>query len=148
MTELEIEELKRNIDESDSCKEEERRADNTGINLGEVIILTAQEAEEEIGYLEEEEVAIIEQIPDVLVRIQKLKLPALRDVPEKKLLEETPEVDKVVCKFKTNNITKTSELFYAGAVVVTNRLGVTINKAAERKEVMWKRLQNKSVSQT
>ena len=41
MTELEIEELKRNIDESDSCKEEERRADNTGINLGEVIILTA-----------------------------------------------------------------------------------------------------------
>ena len=148
MTELEIEELKRNIDESDSCKEEERRADNTGINLGEVIILTAQEAEEEIGYLEEEEVAIIEQIPDVLVRIQKLKLPALRDVPEKKLLEETPEVDKVVCKFKTNNITKTSELFYAGAVVVTNRLGVTINKAAERKEAMWKRLQNKSVSQT
>ena len=148
MTELEIEELKRNIDESDSCKEEERRADNTGINLGEVIILTAQEAEEEIGYLEEEEVAIIEQIPDVLVRIQKLKLPALRDVPEKKLLEETPEVDKVVCKFKTNNITKTSELFYAGAVAVTNRLGVTINKAAERKEAMWKRLQNKSVSQT
>ena len=148
MTELEIEELKRNIDESDSCKEEERRADNTGINLGEVIILTAQEAEEEIGYLEEEEVAIIEQIPDVLVRIQKLKLPALRDVPEKKLLEETPEVDKVVCKFKTNNITKTSELFYAGAVVVTNRLGVTINKAAERKEAMWKKLQNKSVSQT
>ena len=147
MTELEIEELKRNIDESDSCKEEERRADNTGINLGEVIILTAQEAEEEIGYLEEEEVAIIEQIPDVLVRIQKLKLPALRDVPEKKLLEETPEVDKVVCKFKTN-ITKTSELFYAGGVVVTNRLGVTINKAAERKEAMWKRLQNKSVSQT
>ena len=147
MTELEIEELKRNIDESDSCKEEERRADNTGINLGEVIILTAQEAEEEIGYLEEEEVAIIEQIPDVLVRIQKLKLPARRDVPEKKLLEETPEVDKVVCKFKTN-ITKTSELFYAGAVVVTNRLGVTINKAAERKEAMWKRLQNKSVSQT
>ena len=148
MTELEIEELKRNIDESDSCKEEERRADNTCINLGEVIILTAQEAEEEIGYLEEEEVAITEQIPDVLVRIQKLKLPALRDVPEKKLLEETPEVDKVVCKFKTNNITKTSELFYAGAVVVTNRLGVTINKAAERKEAMWKKLQNKSVSQT
>ena len=82
----------------------------------------------------------------MLVRIQKLKLPALKDVPEKKLLEETPEVDKVVCKFKTN-ITKTSELF-AGAVVVTNRLGVTINKAAERKDAMWKRLQNKSVSQT
>ena len=31
------------------------------------------------------------------------------------------------------NITKTNELFDAGAVVVTNRLEVKINKAAERK---------------
>ena len=35
MTELEIEELERNIAENDTCKEEERRADNTGNNLGE-----------------------------------------------------------------------------------------------------------------
>ena len=41
-------------------------------------------------------------------------------------------------------ITKTNELFYAGAAVVTNRLGVNINRAAERKEPLWrKRLQNK-----
>ena len=37
----------------------------------------------------------------------------------------------------------TNELFYAGAVVVTNRLGVKIDKVAGRKEPMWKRLQNK-----
>ena len=49
-----------------------------------------------------------------------------------------------MCKFKTHSITKTNQLFYAGAVVVTNRLGVKINKAAERKEPMWKRrLRNK-----
>ena len=62
------------------------------------------------------------------------------------MLEETAKVDKVLCKFKTHSITKTNELFYAGAVVVTNRLGVKINKAAERRETMWKRrrrLQNK-----
>ena len=35
MTELEIEELERNIAEKDTCKEEERRAVNTGNNLGE-----------------------------------------------------------------------------------------------------------------
>ena len=36
------------------------------------------------------------------------------------------------------------ELFYAGAAVVTNRLGVKIDKAAWRKEPKWKRrLQNK-----
>ena len=47
-------------------------------------------------------------------------------------------------KFKTRCITKTNELFYAEAVVVTNRLGVKIDKVAGRKEPMWKRrLQNK-----
>ena len=47
-------------------------------------------------------------------------------------------------RFKTHSITKTNELFYAGAFVVTNRLGVKIDKVAERKEPIWKRrLQNK-----
>ena len=47
-------------------------------------------------------------------------------------------------KFKKHSITKTNELFYAGAVVVTNRLGVKVDKVAGRKELMWKRrLQNK-----
>ena len=39
-----------------------------------------------------------------------------------------------MCKFKTHSITKTNELFYAGAVVVTNRLEVKINKAAGSRE--------------
>ena len=48
-----------------------------------------------------------------------------------------------MCKFKIHNIRKTNELFYVGALVVTNRLGVKINKAAERKEPLWRRrLQN------
>ena len=59
-------------------------------------------------------------------------------------LEETAQVDKVSCKFKTHNITKTNELFYAGAVVATNWLGVYINLAAVRKEPLCRRkLQNK-----
>ena len=62
----------------------------------------------------------------------------------KKFLEETAKVDKVLSKFKTHSITKTNELFYAGAFVVTNRLGVKIGKVAGRKEPMWKRrVQNK-----
>ena len=102
-----------------------------------------EEADEEISNLKEEEVAIIKEIAEVLDRTQKDKLSALRDVPKKKLLEETGKVDKVFCKFKTHIITKTNELFYAGAVI-TNRSGVKINKAAERKEPMWsRRLQNK-----
>ena len=77
-------------------------------------------------------------------RGRKDKLPALRNVPKKKLLEETAKVDKVLSKFKTHSIIKTNELFYAGAVVVTNRFGVKIDKVAWRKQPMWKRsLQNK-----
>ena len=146
MTELEIKELERNLAESESNKEEKRSAEDTCSNLGEEVkdILTTLEADEEIGNLEEEEVAIIEEIAGLLERRQKDKLPALRDMPRKKLLGETAVVDKVLCKIKTHNITKTNELFHAGAVVVTNRLGVMIKKAAETKEPRWRwRLQNK-----
>ena len=60
------------------------------------------------------------------------------------MLEETVKLDKVLSKSKTHSITKTNELFYAGAAVVINRLGVKINKAAGKKEPMWRRrLQNK-----
>ena len=136
MTELKLKELERNLAENYNFKEEGRRADDADSNLGEEVryILTALEADEEIGNLEEEEVAIIEEIAKVLERRQKDNSPALTDIPKKKLLEETTKVDKVLCKFKTLSITKTNELFYARAVVVTNRLGVKINKAAERKK--------------
>ena len=40
-------------------------------------------------------------------------------------------------KFKTHSITKTNELLYVGAVVITNRLRVKIDKVAGRKEPMW-----------
>ena len=47
-------------------------------------------------------------------------------------------------ELKTHSITKTNESFHAGTVVIRNRLGVMINKEAERKEPVWKkRLQNK-----
>ena len=84
------------------------------------------------------------EIGKVIERGRKDNLKALRNVPKTKLLEETVKVDKVLSKFKTHSITKTNELFYAGAFVVTNRLGVKIDKVGGRKEPMWKRrLQNK-----
>ena len=96
MTELGIEKLERNLAENDSYKEKGKSTDDTDSNLGEEVrdIVTALEVDEEIGNLEEEEVAIIEEIAEVLERRQKDKLPALRDIPKKKLLEETAKVDK------------------------------------------------------
>ena len=106
--------------------------------------LLEMRAEEQADSLNEKEVAIVMGIAKVIERGKKDKLTALRNVKKKKLLEETAKVDKVLSRFKTHSITKTNELFYAGAFVVTNRLGVKIDKVAGRKEPMWKRrLQNK-----
>ena len=102
-------------------------------------------AEEPPDSLDEEEVTIVTEVAEVIERGRKDKLPALRNVPKKKLLEETAKVYKVLSKFKTHNSTETNELFYAGAGVVTNRLGVKIDKVVWRKESVWKRrLQNKT----
>ena len=146
MTESEIEELERKVTWSDIVTVEEARSvealpDHVGENVRNV--LPEMGAEEQTS-LEEEEVAIVMEVAEVIERGRKDKLPVLRNVPKKKSLEETAKVDKVLSKFKTHSITKTNELFYAGAVVATNRLGVKIDKVAWRKEPMWKRrLQNK-----
>ena len=75
-----------------------KNADDTGNNLGQEVrdILTVLKADKEIVNLEEEEVAIIEEIAEVLERRQKDKLPAVRNVPKEKLLGETAKVDKVL----------------------------------------------------
>ena len=147
MTELEIEEPERKVTGSDSVIVEEARSvealpDQVGEDVRNVLLEMG--AQKQADSLDEEEVAIVIEIAEVIERGRKDKLPALRTVPKKKLLEETAEVDKVLSKFKTHSITNTNELFYAGAFVVTNRLGVKIDKVAGRKEPMRKRrLQNK-----
>ena len=147
MTELEIEELERKVTESDSViVAEARSVESLPNQVGEDVsnVLPEMGAEEQADSIEEEEVAIVMEIADSIERGRKDKLAALRNVPKNKLLEETGKVDKVLGKFKTHSITKTNELFYAGAFVITNRLGVKIDKVAGRKEPMWKRrLQNK-----
>ena len=59
-------------------------------------VLTQMEAEEQVDSLDEEEVAIDMEISEVIERGSEDKLPALRNVPKKKLLEETAKVDKVL----------------------------------------------------
>ena len=147
MTDLEIEELERKVTGSESViVEEARSVEALPDHVGEDVrnVLPEMGAEEQTDSFDEEQVAIVMEIAEVIEKGRKDKLPALRNVPKKKLLKETVKVDKVLTKFKTYSITKTNELFFAGAVVVTNRLGVKIEKTAGRKEPMWKRrLQNK-----
>ena len=103
MTESEIKKkLERNLAENDSYKEEERSADDTFNNLGEEVgdIFIGLEVDEGFENFEEEEVAFIEEIVEMLERRKKDRLPALRDISKKKLLGETAKVDKVFHKFK------------------------------------------------
>ena len=147
MTESEIEELERKVTGSDNVIVEEARSvealpDHAGEDVRNV--LPEIGAEEQTDSLDEEKVANVMEIAEVIERGRKDKFPALRNVPKKKLLEETAMVDRVLSKFKTHSFTKTSELFCAGAVVVTNSFGVKIDKVTWRKEIIRKRrLQNK-----
>ena len=147
MIELEIEDVERKLTGSDSVIAAEARSSEALPNqVGEDRrdVMLEMGAEEQAGSLDEEEGAIVMEVVEVIEKGRKNKLPALRNVPKKKLLEETAKVDKVLSKFKIHSITKTNELFYVGAFVLTNRLGVKIDKVAGRKEPMWKRrLQNK-----
>ena len=139
MTELAIEELEKKVTGSNSIiVKESRSVEALPSHVGEDArnVLPEMGAEEQTDSLDEEEVAIVMEIAEVIEKGRKDKLPALRNVSKKKLLEETAKVDKVLSKFATHSITKTKELFHAGAVVVTNRLGVKIDKLAGRKEPM------------
>ena len=92
MTELEIEELERKVTGSDSViVEEAKSVEALPDHVGEVMrnVLPQMGAEEQADILDEEEVAIVMEIAEVIERGRKDKLSAIRNVPKKKLLEET-----------------------------------------------------------
>ena len=99
MTELDIEELERKVTGSDSVIVEEARSvealpDHAGEDVRNA--LPEMGAEEQAHSLDEEKVAIIPDIAEVIDRGRKDSLPVLRNVPKTKLLEESTKVDKVV----------------------------------------------------
>ena len=56
-------------------------------------VLPEMGTEEQADSLDEEEVATVMEIAEVIERGRKDRPPALRNVPNKKLLEETAKVD-------------------------------------------------------
>ena len=107
MTELEIEELERKVTESESVIVAEARsveALSDHAEEGVRNVLPKMGAEEEADSLDEEEIAIVVETAEVIERGKKHKLPALRNVPKKKLLEETAKIDKVLNKFLGKHI--------------------------------------------
>ena len=92
MTESEIEELGREVTGSDSVIiEEARNVEALSDHVGEDVrnVLLEMGAEEQADSPDEEEIAIVMKIAEVIESGRKDRLPALRNVPKKKLLEET-----------------------------------------------------------
>ena len=92
MTELEIEELERKLNGSDSIIVEEARgvdalSDHVEVDVRNVF--PEMGAEDQADILDEEEVNIVMEIVEVMQRGRKDRLPALKNVSKKKLLEET-----------------------------------------------------------
>ena len=88
MTELEIEELERKVTGSNSViVEEARSVEALPDHVGEDVrnILPEMGAEEQGDSLDEEDVAIVMEIAEVIERGRKDRLPALRNVLKKKL---------------------------------------------------------------
>ena len=103
MTELEIDELERKVTGSDSVKVEEGRGvEALPDDLGEDVrnVLLEMGAEEQADSLDEEEVAIVIEIAEVIERGREDSLSALRNVLKKTLLEETSKVNKVLVSLK------------------------------------------------
>ena len=70
----------------------------------------------------------------------------LRGIEKYRLLEATRKVDDVMNKIEVGNITKLNDLVYAGAVVVTEMLGVK-NRKSKGIEPWWKRRMEAQVKQ-
>ena len=107
MTELEIEELGRKVTGSDSVIVEEARSvqalpDHVGEDVRNV--LPEMGAEEQADSLDEEEVAIVIEIAEVIDRGRKDKLPALKPVPKRKL----PSQQILVPRTSPSNVFRTS----------------------------------------
>ena len=95
MTELAIEELERKVTGNDSVIVGGARRGEAFPDHGENMrnVLSEMRAEEQADSLDKKEVVIVMEIVEVIERGRKDKLTTLRNVPKKKLLEETAKVD-------------------------------------------------------
>ena len=78
-----------------------------------------------------EEMTILEKMRNVLSKETRERLPPLMETKKHRLLEATRKVDKVMNKIEVGSITELNDLVYAGAIMVTEMLGVKTRKVQE-----------------
>ena len=93
-----------------------------------------------------EDMTILEKMHIVLSKETREILPPLRGVEKHRLLEATRKVDKVMNKIELRNITELNDLVYAGAVAVTEMLGLK-NRKSTGMDLWWRRIMETQVKQ-
>ena len=93
-----------------------------------------------------EDMTILEKMHIVLSKETREILPPLRGVEKHRLLEATRKVDKVMNKIELRNITELNDLVYAGAVSVTEMLGLK-NRKSTGMDLWWRRIMETQVKQ-
>ena len=83
----------------------------------------------------------------VLSKEARKRLPPLRGIEKHRLFKANRREDEVMNKIEVGNITELNDLVYAGAVVVSEILGVK-NRKSTRIEPWWKRRMEAQVKQT
>ena len=93
-----------------------------------------------------EDMTILEKMRHVLSIETRERLPPLRGIEKHRLLETTRIVNEVMNKTDVGNITEPNDLVYAGAIVVTEMIGIK-NRKSTGMEPWWKRRMDTQVKQ-
>ena len=152
LTELELEEIKRMVEHEESEavgdvtsedkseyneQELEINGNENDLNVNDRVSLGQFIVDRDQNNLNENEKIILQQLNEIKERERK-RLPALRGVERRRLIDIVNRVDVVLGKVKVADITELNDLIYCGAALVTEIIGVK-SKATERKEPYWKR---------
>ena len=68
---------------------------------------------------------------------EKATLPSLRNIEWRTLKIETNEINQVLPYISTNNLTELNELIYAGAKLVSEKIGITSKSTKKKSKPAW-----------
>ena len=157
LSDLELEEIRRNIEDSvsgqrlsESCETSDEVEGESAEDVEECISENTEQPGIELRLIDgceisAEEMTIISRLEEILKEERK-RLPSLKERAKRKLKAVVEKVDSILGKIITDDITTTNDLIYAGAVLVNELTERTTSKKMGE-EPWWKRRLEKQVKE-
>ena len=144
LSEVELEEMRRNILTTRNCEEnqeindipviEERIQNKNGrMEPNETEIRICVETE-----ITDDERLIINELKALMINNETEEYLTFKKVDQRKLRDVTKKVNAVIRHIETGNVTETNKLAMAAALWVAKEAGVKKGKRGEKKEPRWK----------